>query len=121
MRLRSWLASWIAACVLTAGCGVPARNASSRAGGDGQAVNRRENVEATVVSIIASLNKLRPEKIQRSSRFVKDLGLDSLDIVELVMETEEKFDITIADADAEKLQTVGELVDYIKRRSSKVN
>jgi acyl carrier protein len=45
--------------------------------------------------------------------------LDSLDIVELVMEAEEKFGISIADADAERMRTVGDLIDYIKLRPVK--
>ena len=46
--------------------------------------------------------------------FIDDLGADSLDIVELVMALEEEFDIEIPDADAEKVVTVGDVVDYIK-------
>ena len=46
--------------------------------------------------------------------FIDDLGADSLDIVELVMAFEEEFDIEIPDADAEKVVTVGDVVDYIK-------
>ena len=46
--------------------------------------------------------------------FIDDLGADSLDIVELVMALEEEFDIEIPDSDAEKVVTVGDVVDYIK-------
>ena len=46
--------------------------------------------------------------------FIDDLGADSLDIVELVMALEEEFDMEIPDADAEKVVTVGDVVDYIK-------
>ena len=46
--------------------------------------------------------------------FIDDLGADSLDIVELVMALEEEFDIEIPDADAEKVATVGDVVDYLK-------
>jgi acyl carrier protein len=48
------------------------------------------------------------------SSFIDDLGADSLDIVELVMALEEEFDIEIPDSDAEKVVTVGDVVDYIK-------
>ena len=48
------------------------------------------------------------------SSYINDLGADSLDIVELVMALEEEFDIEIPDADAEKVVTVGDVVDYIK-------
>ncbi len=46
--------------------------------------------------------------------FIDDLGADSLDIVELIMAIEEEFDIEIPDSDAEKVVTVGDVVDYIK-------
>jgi len=56
----------------------------------------------------ASRDKLAPE-----TSFINDLGADSLDTVELVMEFESAFDITIPDEDAEKIQTVGDAVTYI--------
>ena len=52
--------------------------------------------------------------VTMESSFIDDLGADSLDIVELVMALEEEFDIEIPDADAEKVTTVGEVVEYIK-------
>lgn len=61
----------------------------------------------------ASRDKLAPE-----TSFINDLGADSLDTVELVMEFESAFDITIPDEDAEKIQTVGSAIEYI---DSKVN
>ena len=53
-------------------------------------------------------NKITPE-----ARFIEDLGADSLDTVELIMQFEEEFDIEISDEDAEKLTTVGSSIDYI--------
>ncbi len=53
------------------------------------------------------------ELVTKEATFVDDLSADSLDIVELVMGIEEKFDITIPDEDAEKIVTVGDVVDYI--------
>jgi acyl carrier protein len=47
---------------------------------------------------------------------LKDLGADSLDVVELVMELEEEFDINIPDEDAEKIQTIGDLIRYLEKR-----
>jgi len=61
----------------------------------------------------ASRDKLAPE-----TSFINDLGADSLDTVELVMEFESAFDITIPDEDAEKIQTVGSAIEYI---DSKIN
>ena len=52
--------------------------------------------------------------VTMEASFIDDLGADSLDIVELVMALEEEFDIEIPDADAEKVVTVGDVVDYIK-------
>ena len=52
--------------------------------------------------------------VTMSASFVDDLGADSLDIVELIMAFEEAFDIEIPDADAEKISTVGDAVEYIK-------
>jgi acyl carrier protein len=54
------------------------------------------------------------DEVQESSRFSEDLGADSLDIVELVMTLEEKFDIEIPDEDAEKIKTVADAVAYIE-------
>lgn len=55
------------------------------------------------------------EDINIGSNLVEDLGADSLDIVELSLALEENFDITVADEDFEKLQTVGAIIDYIER------
>ena len=52
-------------------------------------------------------------KITSDARFIEDLGADSLDTVELIMQFEEEFDIEISDEDAEKLTTVGSSVEYI--------
>jgi acyl carrier protein len=53
------------------------------------------------------------DKVTRETSFVNDLGADSLDTVELVMELEDEFEISIPDEDAEKIQTVGNAIDYI--------
>ncbi len=54
-----------------------------------------------------------PDKISLETSFINDLGADSLDTVELVMEFEDEFEINIPDEDAEKIQTVGAAVSYI--------
>ncbi len=54
-----------------------------------------------------------PDKITPETSFINDLGADSLDTVELVMELEDEFEISIPDEDAEKIQTVGNAIDYI--------
>jgi acyl carrier protein len=59
-----------------------------------------------------------PEEVTLEASFVEDLNADSLDLVELIMELEEKFGIKIEDEDAEKIQTVNDAVDYILEHQS---
>jgi acyl carrier protein len=54
------------------------------------------------------------DKITAETSFIQDLGADSLDTVELVMEFEDEFDLNIPDEDAEKIQTVGDAIKYIQ-------
>ncbi len=67
-----------------------------------------------VKKIILDRLDVDEEKVTLEATFKDDLGADSLDIVELVMEIEDEFDIEIADEDAEKIQTVGDAIEYIK-------
>lgn len=71
-----------------------------------------------VADIVAEQLGVDKEKITPETSFVNDLGADSLDTVELVMELEEEFDINIPDDAAEKIQTVGQAVDYIEANSN---
>ncbi len=73
------------------------------------------SVEERVKDIVAEQLGVDKEKIKKESNFVNDLGADSLDTVELVMELEEEFDISIADDAAEKIQTVGEAINHIEK------
>ncbi|MDR0762145.1 MAG: acyl carrier protein [Campylobacteraceae bacterium] len=63
--------------------------------------------------VVEQLN-VNPEEVKEESKFVEDLGADSLDVVELVMALEEKFDLEIPDTDAEKIVTVGDAIKYIQ-------
>ena len=72
------------------------------------------SVEERVVDIVAEQLGVDKDKVTKDTSFVNDLGADSLDTVELVMELEEEFDITIPDDAAEKIQTVGQAVEYIE-------
>ena len=72
-----------------------------------------------VKDIVADNLGVDREKITPETSFVNDLGADSLDTVELVMELEEEFEITIPDDQAEKIKTVGEAIDYIEREQAK--
>ncbi len=74
------------------------------------------SIEEQVKEIIAEQLGVEVETIKPESKFVDDLGADSLDVVELIMAFEEKFDIEIPDEDAEKIQTVGDVINYIKNK-----
>ena len=73
-----------------------------------------EEVYDKVKSIIVDQLGVQETVVSKEASFIDDLGADSLDIVELVMALEEEFDIEIPDSDAEKVVTVGDVVDYIK-------
>ena len=64
--------------------------------------------------VVEQLN-VNEGEVKPESKFVDDLGADSLDVVELVMALEEKFEIEIPDEEAEKIQTVGDVVAYIEK------
>lgn len=70
-----------------------------------------------VKSIIVDRLDVDEEKVVLEASFKDDLEADSLDVVELVMELEDEFDIEIADEDAEKINTVGDAVDYINSKA----
>ena len=67
-----------------------------------------------VRDIVVEQLSVEADDVAIESTFIDDLGADSLDIVVLVMAIEEEFDIEIPDSDAEKVVTVGDVVDYIK-------
>ena len=71
-----------------------------------------------VKSIIVEQLGVDEEEVTPDASFVDDLGADSLDTVELVMELEEEFDINIPDDAAEKIQTVGQAIEYIEKSQS---
>jgi len=75
------------------------------------------SVKERVIEIISEQMGVAKDQIKEEMSFVNDLGADSLDTVELVMEFEEEFDITIPDEEAEKIQTVGQAVSYIEEHS----
>jgi len=74
------------------------------------------DIEAEVKKIIEDKLGVNSEQIKAEASFIDDLGADSLDQVELVMDFEDKFEVDIPDEDAEKMRTVGEAVDYLKNR-----
>ena len=76
------------------------------------------DIETRVKDIIINELGVESEKVTPDASFVEDLGADSLDTVELVMAFEEEFGIEIPDEDAEKLQTVGDAVNYIQQHQA---
>lgn len=75
-------------------------------------------VQEQVVEIIVDKLKVDTSEVSPDKHFTRDLGADSLDTVELVMEFEEKFDIEeIPEEEAEKIQTVGDAIEYIKQKT----
>ena len=73
-----------------------------------------EEIFEKVKGVIVEQLGVAEGNITMKASFIDDLGADSLDIVELIMALEEEFDIEIPDSDAEKVVTVGDVVDYIK-------
>lgn len=80
-----------------------------------------EDIAAKVKAIIAESLGVDINEVTDQASFVNDLGADSLDTVELVMALEEQFGIEIPDEDAEKIQTVGQAIEYIKNKVSQSN
>jgi len=78
-----------------------------------------QEVEKKVIEIVSEQMGVDKAEISRETSFVNDLNADSLDTVELVMELEDEFEMSIPDEDAVKIQTVGQAIDYIKENSGK--
>ncbi|XP_051789531.1 acyl carrier protein, mitochondrial-like [Erpetoichthys calabaricus] len=72
-----------------------------------------DSVQERVLYVLKLYDKINPEKLTATCHFMKDLGLDSLDQVEIIMAMEDEFGFEIPDSDAEKLMTPQEIVDYI--------
>ena len=75
------------------------------------------DVESKVREIIINKLGVEESQITPSASFINDLGADSLDTVELIMEFEKSFNLTIDDSDAEKIQTVGDAVSYLSSKT----
>jgi len=74
------------------------------------------DIENKVKQAIVDKLGVEESKVTTEASFINDLGADSLDTVELVMKFEEDFDIKIPDEDAEKIQSVGDAIEYIKTK-----
>lgn len=78
----------------------------------------KEEIQEAITNILVEKLGIAQSEVTPDASFIKDLGIDSLDYAELIMEFEQKFDIRIPDTDAEKLSTVNQAVKYI---NDKVN
>ncbi len=76
------------------------------------------SIRDRVIDIVCEQMGATKDKVTEATSFINDLGADSLDTVELVMEFEDAFDLSIPDEDAEKIQTVGDAIKYIEGSSS---
>jgi len=75
------------------------------------------DIESTVKSIIVDKLGVDESDVTTDASFTNDLGADSLDTVELIMEFEKEFDLTIPDEEAEEIATVGDAVDYLEEKA----
>ena len=75
------------------------------------------SVRDRVIDIVCEQMGASRDKVTEETSFINDLGADSLDTVELVMEFEDEFDLNIPDEDAEKIQTVGDAIKYIEQHT----
>src|ERR1051325_5473374 len=88
-------------------------------GSGGPNVAEIDEIEQKVIDIVAEQMGVDKAEITRDTSFINDLNADSLDTVELVMEFEDEFEMSIPDEEAEKIQTVWQAIDYIKSVSDK--
>ena len=72
-------------------------------------------IEERVISVVSEQLNISKDEIKSDSQFVENLGLDSIDVVSLIMAFETEFGIDIPDEEAEMIQTVGQTIDYIKK------
>ena len=76
------------------------------------------SVAERVIGVVADKLGYDRERITPDTEFIKDLGADSLDVAELVMGLEEEFSISIPEEEADKIQTVGQAIDYIAKATA---
>lgn len=75
----------------------------------------RDEIQTRAMDVLKLFDKVEAEKVSSKSHFVTDLGLDSLDVVEIVMALEDEFGIEISDEEAEKVFTVEDAVEFISK------
>lgn len=108
----------VAPAVVSASLSTPLRfygdaGHSDNATRTGQYLLNKEDVLTRVLEVVKNFEKVDAAKVTADSHFINDLGLDSLDVVEVVMALEQEFILDIPDHDAEKIQSVKDAVEYI--------
>ncbi len=83
-----------------------------------QVESRKRKIASKVKQIIVQQLGVDPKEVTPEARFVEDLGVDSLDLVELILAYEEAFNISISDDDAEKIKTVKDAITYMQMHAS---
>ena len=79
------------------------------------------NIQDPVLKIVCDRNNVEAAKVKEDTSFINDLGADSLDIVELVMEFEEEFGVQIPDDQAENIKTVGQAIKFIEEHQDLID
>lgn len=74
------------------------------------------DIQGQITNILIEKIGIAPTEATIDANFIKDLGIDSLDYAEIVMEFEQTFNIRIPDSDAERLQTIGQAVEYVTEK-----
>ena len=77
-------------------------------------LSNSDDIEATVIKVIAGIAGCDPDTLGRETRFRTDLGLDSLGLYELVIDMEEVFALQISDEDVDRFYTIGDVLTYLK-------
>ncbi|QCI19400.1 acyl carrier protein [Buchnera aphidicola] len=80
-----------------------------------------KDIEEEMKQIVSEQLDIKKDKLSKTSFFSKDLGADSLDIIELIMSIEEKFGVNISDEEAEKITTLQHAIDFVKKYKSSLN
>jgi acyl carrier protein len=99
--------------------GIARKGVWSELSSKGRQGTTMDETEQKVIEIVSEQMGVDKSEITRETHFINDLNADSLDTVELVMEFEDAFELSIPDEEAEKIQTVGQAIDYIKEHSNK--
>lgn len=76
-------------------------------------ISKKSETESKLIGLISEKMEIRKEDINTSSNLISDLGADSLDVIELIMNVEKEFGIRVLEEDSKDLQTVGDIVNYI--------